>query len=88
MSMPARPETHVSGTRALSREPQVVPPFETDTITKPPSTVESFCLWESLAHKLQLPWLSYASIDQGSQELCVAASFAQAVFAGALLKYP
>jgi hypothetical protein len=38
----------------------------------------------SLARALDAPWLLMAALDQGENEVCVAASFSQAIFASAL----
>ena len=87
MSEPVSPALHVSGTRALSTyEREAVDVLPSDRKEK--QTTLSFCLFDELARAYESPWLSYAQLDQGSQELCVACSFSQAAFAVALQKYP
>jgi hypothetical protein len=84
----------VSGTRAFRYELELKDSDSTDwngssnTNGLSNSLQHVFCLKDALAQEYQAPWLSYAALDQGAQELCVACSFSQAAFSVAMQKFP
>jgi hypothetical protein len=72
-----KPKALVSGTSQPPTQQIITPSPLSFSL---PAVERNHWIQSSLAETFNAPWILAAPIDQGTQELCVGASFAQAIF--------